>query len=583
MMTSSQIEDNALQYISSLSTARETLIGSVEDGRSSGVGSDGDESYLSWQGDLDCVAWQGEAIENLLAKVDQPCHVIQHQNRIGFTQSGRIVSGCIVSEGAGDAHYLMRSPAVAIQNLGSSAFCSFYRTRYPYMAGAMAGGISSAQMVIALGKAGMMGCFGSGGLSIEQIEEAISTIQTSIPTKPYCFNLLHNPHNLAKEEATVNLYLQRGVSAVEASAFITLTPSIVHYRVAGLSISETGQLQVNNKVIAKVSRQEVALQFMRPAPAKMLQELVNQQLVTAQQARLSERVPMADDITVEADSGGHTDNRPLVCLLPAMLAIRDRVQAEQGYAAPVRIGAAGGISTPAAALSAFMMGADYVVTGSVNQSCCEAGTSDYVKTLLSKAEMADVMMAPAADMFEMGVKLQVLKKGTLFPMRAQKLYALYKTYGAIEEIPTSEKEKIERQIFHQSLESVWQGVTDYLFTRNPNKLARAEQDPKLKMALIFRRYLGLSSRWPKQSEPGRQMDYQIWCGPAMGAFNEWVKGSYLAQPSERRVADVALHILRGAVIAYRIQALRVQGLHIAAGYLNYRPTAASVATKTTTP
>ena len=33
--------------------------------------------------------------------------------------------------------------------------------------------------------------------------------------------------------------------------------------------------------------------------------------------------------------------------------------------------------------------------------------------------MADVSMAPAADMFEMGVQLQVLKRGTLFPMQAR--------------------------------------------------------------------------------------------------------------------------------------------------------------------
>ena len=38
-------------------------------------------------------------------------------------------------------------------------------------------------------------------------------------------------------------------------------------------------------------------------------------------------------------------------------------------------------------------------------------------------------MAPAADMFEMGVKLQVLKRGTMFPMRAQKLYELYRAHG----------------------------------------------------------------------------------------------------------------------------------------------------------
>ena len=479
-MTLLQLEENALRYICPLDRS--------DDGLS-----------LSWQGDLGQVAWQTEDIRDLLVRIDQPCHVVQHQNRIGFTQSGSVVPN-----GVGSAQYLGRSPAVAIQNLGSSAFCSFHGTRYPYMAGAMAGGISSTEMAIALGKAGMLGCFGSGGLSIEQIGAAIATVQQSIPAGPYCFNLLHNPHNLAKEQATVDLYLQRGVATIEASAFITLTPSIVHYRAAGLSVSERGQVQIDNKVIAKVSRQEVALQFMRPAPAKMLRELVDQGLITTQQAQFAERVPMADDITVEADSGGHTDNRPLVCLLPAMLAIRDRVQAEQNYAAPVRIGAAGGISTPTAALSAFMMGADYVVTGSVNQACCEAATSEHVKALLSKAEMADVMMAPAADMFEMGVQLQVLKKGTLFPMRSQKLYSLYKAYGAIEEIPTIEKEKIERQIFQQSLESVWQSVVEYLSVRNPNKLARAEQDPKLKMALIFRRYLGLSSRWPKLAEPGRQ-------------------------------------------------------------------------------
>ena len=34
---------------------------------------------------------------------------------------------------------------------------------------------------------------------------------------------------------------------------------------------------------------------------------------------------MADDITAEADSGGHTDNRPFVALLPTILALRDEI------------------------------------------------------------------------------------------------------------------------------------------------------------------------------------------------------------------------------------------------------------------
>ncbi|MFT5852521.1 MAG: trans-AT polyketide synthase/acyltransferase/oxidoreductase domain-containing protein, partial [Colwellia sp.] len=43
----------------------------------------------------------------------------------------------------------------------------------------------------------------------------------------------------------------------------------------------------------------------------------------------------------------------------------------------------------------------------LNQACVEAGASEYTRKLLASVEMADVTMAPAADMFEMGVKLQV--------------------------------------------------------------------------------------------------------------------------------------------------------------------------------
>ena len=81
------------------------------------------------------------------------------------------------------------------------------------------------------------------------------------------------------------------------------------------------------------------------------------------------------------------------------------------------------------------MGAAYLVTGSVNQSCVEAGTSDAVRRMLAQAQQADIAMAPAADMFEMGVKVQVLKRGTLFAMRAAKLYELYRAHESLDQIP----------------------------------------------------------------------------------------------------------------------------------------------------
>ena len=59
------------------------------------------------------------------------------------------------------------------------------------------------------------------------------------------------------------------------------------------------------------------------------------------------------------------------------------------------------------------------------------------------------------------------------------------------------------------------------------------------MALVFRWYLGQSSHWANAGDPARAVDYQVWCGPAMAAFNEWVRGSFLERPEERRVATVA--------------------------------------------
>jgi PfaD family protein len=242
-------------------------------------------------------------------------------------------------------------------------------------------------------------------------------------------------------------------------------------------------------------------------------------------------------------------------MMPGIIALRDELQEKHKYPTPVRIGAAGGISTPEAALAAFMMGAAYIVTGSVNQACVEAGTSDHTRKLLAAASMADVSMAPSSDMFEMGVKVQVLKRGTLFPMRAKKLYQIYSDYQSWEQVPTSEREKIESTIFRRDFNTVWKDTEKFFQERDPRQIELANQDPHYKMALIFRWYLGLSSRWSNSGEPGREMDYQIWCGPSMGAFNDWVRGTYLEQPENRRVVDVAKHILRGASYLSRVRML----------------------------
>ncbi|BAY20483.1 2-nitropropane dioxygenase, NPD [Calothrix sp. NIES-2100] len=529
---------------------------------------------LIWKGSLDCISFDQQGIVDKFLNLEQPCYIVNVSGKIGVTNVGYLCP--VDSTVTAPVELLASIPPIKIQQLGDPSFLSFYGVKYAYATGAMAGGIASEEMVIALGKEKILSSFGAGGLSPERLEAAINKIQQALPQGPYAFNLIHSPNEPMIERRAVDLFLKYGVKVVEASAFLDLTPNIVYYRVAGLSLNAANQIEIKNKVIAKISRREVASKFLQPPPARILKELVQQGLITELQATLAAQVPMADDITVEADSGGHTDNRPLVCLLPSIMALRDEIQEQYHYSKPIRVGVAGGIATPQSTLAAFMMGAAYVVTGSINQSCVESGACEHTKKLLAQAEMADVMMAPAADMFEMGVKLQVLKRGTMFPMRAQKLYELYRAYDSIEAIPLAEREKLEKQVFRKTIAEVWEGTAAYLSQKNPEKLGKAVNNPKLKMALIFRWYLGLSSRWSNSGEKGREVDYQIWCGPAMGSFNDWVRGTYLAEPQNRKVVDVANHLMTGAAFLYRIQSLKFQGLQIPDYYSQYRPASSTL-------
>src|SRR6185436_19325351 len=120
------------------------------------------------------------------------------------------------------------------------------------------------------------------------------------------------------------------------------------------------------------------------------------------------------------------------------------------------------------ACAAFAMGAAFVLSGSINQSCIEAGTSDTVREMLAQASSADVAMAPAADMFEMGVKVQVLKWGTMFSVRARKLYDLYREHDSIEELPTPQRAILERDFFRCTLEEAWEKTRQFFERRDPS-------------------------------------------------------------------------------------------------------------------
>ena len=452
------------------------------------------------------------------------------------------------------------APPAPPESLGSAAFRTVHGVRFGLYAGSMAHGIASERLVEAMGRAGFLGFYGSAGEPPDRIETVLIRLKESLRDIPFGFNLINSSGASAWEEAVVDIYLRHGLRLVEASAYIQPTPALVRYRVSGIYRGPDGRVIAPNRIIAKVSRVEIAARFFAPPPEKILRKLVESGAISPEQAELAAHIPLAEDLTAEADSGGHTDHRAALALLPAMLVLRDRALTSFPNGTSLRVGLAGGIATPHAVAAAFAMGADYVVTGSVNQACIESGSSDSVRAMLADATQTDVARAPAADMFEMGVTVQVLKKGTRFAERAAKLFDLYKSHNSVEDLPEKDREWLETVIFRKPVAAVWEETREFFNRRDPATLAKAEQDPKRKMALLFRWYLGLSSHWANRGEPDRKEDYQIWCGPGMGAFNDWTRGSFMESPERREAALVALNLLAMAGALLRQAAWRGQGV-----------------------
>jgi trans-AT polyketide synthase/acyltransferase/oxidoreductase domain-containing protein len=464
-------------------------------------------------------------------------------------------------------HLLGIVAPTSAENLGSESFRHDHNLRYAYVAGAMAGGIASVDLVVDMGKAGFLGFFGAGALPLPHIEQAIIEIQARLNHgEPWGMNLLHNHYDPQSEWATVDLYLRWGVRRVEAAAFVALSLPLVCYRAKGIARGADGRIVIPNHVFAKVSRPEVATQFLSPPPALMLAELLAMGRLTPQEAELAALLPMAGQVTCEADSGGHTDRRPLSVLLPMMLQEREQAMLRHGYAQhgiEIHLGAAGGIGEPVSVYAAFALGADYILTGSVNQACRQSGTTPRVRGMLAQACMADVAMCPSADMFEMGGKVQVLKRGTMYPQRAQRLYDLYKAYASFDAIPVAERQKIETQILRRGFDEVWAEAHAYWSKRQPSEAERGETDLKHRMALCFRWYLGMSSRWARTGDESRQADYQIWCGPAIGGLNRWTRGTRLEEAETRDAPSLAHAMLMGAAVLQRRElAARAQVGHL---------------------
>lgn len=431
---------------------------------------------------------------------------------------------------------------ISLHDLGCASFRERYGLAFNCLVGGMYKAISSKEMIISLSNSNLLGFYGTGGVSFEQIKKDISLIEEKVAKKVFGVNLVSDVTNSEKEERLIDFLLEKEVTVIEASGYIYLTKSLIRYLAMGLR-EENGQVVRKNHIIAKVSRPETAEIFMKPAPENIISNLLDRNEITSQQATLLRNISVADDICVEADSGGHTDRGIIMILLPAIQKMRDCISKEYNYREVIHIGAAGGIGTPQAAAMMFLLGADFIMTGSINQCTVEAGISMAVKNMLCNIEVQDTDYAPAGDMLEYGSKVQVVKKGTFFVGRANKLYDIYKHCDSIADIEEETKEQIERIFFKKKLNDILEEEKGFYKIHREKDYQRLLEDRKFQLLVVIKWYFRNSTKFALEGIQERKVDYQIQCGKSLGAFNDWVKDTKFSLLENRKVVDINHHIM----------------------------------------
>ncbi|MEU0077509.1 acyltransferase domain-containing protein [Micromonospora tulbaghiae] len=385
---------------------------------------------------------------------------------------------------------------------GSSGLRADYGIRYACLAGSSPFGVTSPAFLRRLSEAGLLGFFGAQGLAPPEIRAALAELRD---VRRYGMSWPSG----GDERALCDLYLAHDVRQVEVTGpLAVVSPQLVRFR------HGDGPRQV----LARAPDLATAVRFLRPADPATVRALAAAGHLDSASAGAAAREAVATDVAVERDAHA---------LVPALVAVRDR------EAPAVRIGVAG-VGTPAAVAAAFALGADFVVTTTVNQCTAEAATSDAAKDLLAALDVTDVREAPDPDLFELGARSPVAHRGTLFAARAEELYRMFLRYDRLADVGPRRLAELERTHFGRPLDEV------------RADLGVAGRDDRHVLASVCAAYCREATTAALRGTPGQRLNYRVPASTDVGAFNRLVAAEPLADWRSRHAELVTERLLSEA-------------------------------------
>ncbi|MEU4594511.1 acyltransferase domain-containing protein [Micromonospora aurantiaca (nom. illeg.)] len=385
---------------------------------------------------------------------------------------------------------------------GSPGLRSDYGIRYACLAGSSPFGVTSPAFLRRLSEAGLLGFFGAQGLAPPEIRAALAELRD---VRRYGMAWPSG----GDERALCDLYLAHDVRHVEVTGpLAVVSPQLVRFR------HGDGPRQV----LVRAPDLATAVRFLRPADPATVRTLAAAGHLDGGAAGAAAREAVATDVAVERDAHA---------LVPALVALRDR------EAPGARIGVAG-VGTPAAVAAAFALGADFVVTTTVNQCTAEAATSDAAKDLLAALDVTDIREAPDPDLFELGARSPVAHRGTLFAARAEELYRMFLRYDRLADVGPRRLAELERTHFGRPLDEV------------RADLGVAGRDDRRVLASVCAAYCREATAAALRGTPGQRLNYRVPASTDVGAFNRLVAAEPLADWRARHAESVTERLLSEA-------------------------------------
>ena len=152
-------------------------------------------SHGFWQSTSTTPAFLRNDIASLVARVREPMFLVQDPRNaaLGLALGGETAPR---EPGNGTPSWPLLAvlPPLYPEWLGDGSFGEVHGTRFPYVSGAMANGIATTDIVMAMGRAGFLGFFGAAGLSFGRVEAAVSLLKRELGNAhPWGCNLIHSP------------------------------------------------------------------------------------------------------------------------------------------------------------------------------------------------------------------------------------------------------------------------------------------------------------------------------------------------------------------------------------------------------